>query len=72
MVTYSSFRDLLILVNGAPTALTVHIPAGSTSLKIANADVSVNAGDLVAILADAQRDGSGVIHFSGSFEFRSE
>jgi|SRR5579859_2263004 len=60
-----------VLVNGAPSALSVVIPAGSNAPQVGTAAVNVQAGDLIQVAVDATHGTTGYVSFNGSIEFQA-
>jgi hypothetical protein len=60
-----------VIVNDAPTPISVEIPAGSTAVQVTDAQMAVNAGDLVWVktsaFAGGERDELG---FNGTLLYR--
>jgi len=71
--TRATTANFTVLVNGINTALQIQVPPGSTSVQVINADVSVQAGDLVVLQGTGvAEDNSGTVSMTATVLYQTD
>ena len=71
--TRATTANFAVNVNGVDTALLIQVPPGSTSIQVINADVSVQAGDLVVLRGTGvDGDNSGTVSITATVLYQTD
>jgi hypothetical protein len=68
--SYNGPAVVTVFINGSPTSLSAHIPAGSTSDIDIPGTVTILDGDAISVLMDVRSVSAGLIYLTVSYEVK--